>query len=98
MNKILAYLTAGITSAYLALAPVNASATSTPLHERFYPVKKRIETMQAIGGGEPQIIKAHPFNPGHKLPLELIVPFPEAEFLDIKNREYKPNFMPMPRE
>lgn len=85
----------GITSTYLAFAPADVSATSTPYPERFYPVITRKENKRIFPRQiKPIFLDAKPFNPldrspADKSPLELITP--DTELPNPRDLLYKPS-------
>lgn len=88
MNKLLTYLTTGLSAAYLALAPLPGYSTSTPLHQRL-SIKKHF-----LPDRKPIMIPTQPLE--LRLPNSIDPQF-QIQYPDTKYH-YRPNFMPTPEK
>ena len=95
MNQITKYLTTGLASLYLALAPANAIATSG-YENKFKDYKPQINTDYFQDNTFPNAILLRPVPLQREpLPLELIMGIPQIEENIVNPTSVKPQFLPI---
>lgn len=98
MSQLTKYLTTGLASLYLALAPASADATSSYEH-KFKNYKPQIRAEEPISNITnsilPDAIFVIPITPQRKpIPLELIMDLPIMNEVLVTPKPYKPQFLP----